>query len=446
MPNVITKRLRLSRRRFLAGLTAAQSTVVLGLPPLVSMFNSAGTAYAAETRPDKKALPVEKRFVFWFNGNGIPERYWIPDLTGPNYDMTPCLAPLARLRNDVHVITGLDNSAIVNTAFDGHTTAMSALMTLTQYSGRGPGGPSLDQIIARKFNSDTRFRSLQIGVSQESFGGSMQKNMSWSGPERALPPEEIPHRLFDRVFGAKDVGWINRKRSILDSVREEANLLRSDLPKEDSVRLDEHMSSVRDLERAIASLPPEYRQVAKPEEDFDMKDWPRIAKIQSDLLAYALATRQTRVASYMLTKCQGLARFPWLGHTAARHHDYTHKDGKAPGSTGVEGQIILRDICKWHVSEFAYLVGKLKSIPEGDGTVLDNTLAIFVHEHAEAGPHKASGMTAILAGSKDRQVLGQHTRCFGTYGDFYLTLMNGVLDAGLDSLPTATKKLPGLLV
>ena len=87
------------------------------------------------------------------------------------------------------------------------------------------------------------------------------------------------------------------------------------------------------------------------------------------------ATGQTRVASYMLTKCQGLARFPWLGHTAARHHDYTHKDGKAPGEKGEEGQRILRDICRWHVEEFAYLVAKLKSIPEGDGTLLDNTAA-----------------------------------------------------------------------
>ena len=446
MPNVITRRVRVSRRRFLQGLTATHTSVVLGLPPLVSMFNSSGTAYAAEARVDKRSLPIEKRFVFWFNGNGIPERYWIPDLTGADYEMTPCLAPLVRLRNDVHIISGLDNSAIVNTAFDGHTTAMSALMTCTRYSGRGPGGPSLDQIVARKFNSDTRFRSLQVGVSQECFGGSMQKNMSWSGPDRALPPEEIPHRLFDRVFGGKDEGWIKRKRSILDSVREEANLLRSDLPREDSLRLDEHLSSVRDLEHAIASLPPDYRQAIKPNEDFDMKDWPRIAKIQSDLLAYALATRQTRVARYMLTKCQGLARFPWLGHTAARHHDYTHKDGKAPGSTGVEGQKILRDICRWHVEEFAYLVGKLKSIPEGDGTVLDNSLLVSVHEHAEAGIHKASGMTAILAGSKDRQVLGRHTRSFGTFGDLYLTLTDEVLDTGLGSFPTATKKLPGLLV
>jgi hypothetical protein len=445
MANAITKRARLSRRLFLKGLSAAQSSVVVGLPPLVSMFNAHGTAYAATPDADEKAAPVEKRFVLWFNGNGIPERYWIPDSTGSDYDLTPCLSPLARLRNEVHVISGLDNSAIVNTAFDGHSTAMSALMTCTRFSGRGPNGPSLDQIVARRWPSENRFRSLQIGVSQESFGGAMQKNMSWAGPDRALPPEEIPHRLFDRVFGAKEEGWVRRKRSVLDSVREEANVLRAGLPKEDSIRLDEHLSSVRDVERSIASLPPEYKQVEEPGEDFDMKDWPRIAKIQSDLLAYALATRQTRVASYMLTKCQGLARFPWLGHTAARHHDYTHKDGKAPGAGGVEGQRILRDICRWHVEEFAYLVGKLKSIPEGAGSVLDNTMLVFVHEHAEANLHKASGMIAILAGATDKLIRGRHTRTFGTVGDLYLTLTDGALDLGLGTFPTATKRLPGVL-
>ena len=439
MTNVITKRQRLSRRTLLKGLSVAQSAVTVGLPPLVSMFNSHGTAYAAE------AAPIERRFVLWFNGNGIPERYWIPDETGAAYTLTPCLQPLARLRNDVHIVSGLDNSAIVNTAFDGHSTAMSALMTCTRFSGRGPSGPSIDQLVAAKLGSETRFRSLQIGVSQESFGGAMQKNMSWAGPDRPLPPEEIPHRLFDRLFGARDEGWVKRKRSILDTVRESANELRKGLPVEDSQRLDEHLSSVRDLERSIASLPPEFRRVTPPGEDFDMKDWPRIAKIQSDLLAYALATRQTRVASYMLTKCQGLARFPWLGHTSARHHDYTHKDGKAPGASGAEGQRILRDICRWHVEEFAYLVSKLKSIPEGAGTLLDNSLLVFVHEHAEANLHKASGMISVLAGSRDRLVHGRHTRVGGNVGDFYQTLTEGVLNAGLGTLPTATKKLPGIL-
>jgi hypothetical protein len=444
MSQVITKRTRLSRRIFLKGLTASHAPVVLGLPPLVSMFNSNGTAYAAGTVP--KSGPIEKRFILWFNGNGIAERYWIPTRVGPDYDITPSLTPIARLRDDLLVLSGLDNAAVGGSGGDGHASSMSALMTCTRYTGRGPGGPSVDQILARKVGDSTRFRSLQIGVSQESFGGSIQKNMSWAGPNRPLPPEEVPHRLFDRLFGARDQGWIDRKRSILDAVFEDANLLRKGLPKEDELRLEEHLSSVRDLERAVASLPPEYRAVTQPEEDFDMKDWPRIARLQSDMLAYALATGQTRVASYMLTKCQGLARFPWLGHTAARHHDYTHKDGKAPGERGAEGQRILRDICRWHVEEFAYLVARLKSIPEGAGTLLDNTMLVFVHEHAEAGPHKNNGMIALVAGSKDKVAVGRHLRVAGTIGDLYHTVFDGVIQAGIGKLPTANRKLTEILV
>ena len=447
MPNVITRRPRLSRRIFLKGLTLSHAPVLVGIPPLVSMFNSAGTAYAAEKLPTgAKPGAIESRFVLWFNGNGIPERYWIPNRTGADYDITPCLTPVARLRDDVLVLSGLDNAAVGGLGGDGHASSMSALMTCTRYTGRGPGGQSFDQTIAAKLGDNSRFRSLQIGVSQESFGGSIQRNMSWAGPNRPLPPEEIPHRLFDRVFGARDQGWVNRKRSILDAVRQDAVALRKGLPKEDELRLDEHLSSVRDLERAIVSLPPDYAKVMPPDEDFDLKDWPRIARIQSDMLAYALVTGQTRVASYMLTKCQGLARFPWLGHTAARHHDYTHKDGKAPGEKGPEGQRILRDICRWHVEEFAYLVAKLKSIPEGAGTLLDHTAVVFVHEHAEAGPHKNNGMIALVAGCKDKLTMGRHTHVAGTIGDLYLTVADRVLGAGVGKVPTASRTMGEILV
>ena len=95
--------------------------------------------------------------------------------------------------------------------------------------------------------------------------------------------------------------------------------------------MDEYLTSVRDLERSIASLPPEYKTIVEePHEGGDLQDWPRIAKLQSGLLVHALASHQTRVASYMLTKCQGLSRFPWLGHTAQRHHEYTHGQVETP--------------------------------------------------------------------------------------------------------------------
>src|SRR5947209_16215418 len=110
MSQIITKRTRLSRRIFLKGLTASQVPVIAGIPPLISMFNSTGTAYAAPLgedapRPAGAASTIPKRFVIWFNGNGIPERYWIPSSTGTNYDVTPCLTPIGRLKDDILVLS-----------------------------------------------------------------------------------------------------------------------------------------------------------------------------------------------------------------------------------------------------------------------------------------------------------------------------------------------------
>ena len=231
MSQIITSRVRTSRRALLKGITAAGARIVVGIPPLVSMFNSAGTAYAQSSPASAKLVekPIETRFVLWFNGNGIPERYWIPTEVGSDYELTPCLAPLAAWRKDVHVLSGVDNAAASGKG-NGHTNSMSGLMTGLDFTGRGPSGPSIDQIIAAKIGGDSRFRSLQIGVAQESFGESMQRNMSWAGYERALPPEMIPHRLFDRLFGAREEGWVNRKRSILDVVRADATTLEKSLP------------------------------------------------------------------------------------------------------------------------------------------------------------------------------------------------------------------------
>ncbi|HMC61826.1 MAG TPA: DUF1552 domain-containing protein, partial [Candidatus Solibacter sp.] len=169
----------------------------------------------------------------------------------------------------------------------------------------------------------------------------------------------------------------------------------------------EHLTSVRDLERAISSLPPDYgKNLKEPEDITDLRDYPRIAKIQSDLLVHAFASGQTRVASYMLTKCQSLTRFPWLGLGGNRHHDYTHNNAGSP-----EQQRILRDITRWHVEEFAYLLHRMKSVPEGDGNLLDHTCCVYVHEHAEANPHKCNGLAILL--NEDRyahQVAQFHRR------------------------------------
>ena len=101
----------------------------------------------------------------------------------------------------------------------------------------------------------------------------------------------------------------------------------------------------------------------------------------------------------------------------------------------------MRDICRWHVEEFAYLVGKLKSMPEGDGNMLDRTLLVYVHEHAEANSHKTSGMAVILAGHTGRLKTGIHSMMAGTVGDLYLTLSEEIMQARIGKFPSAQKKL-----
>jgi len=415
------------------------AAIRVGLPPLAAMFNSSGTAYAA-TGVD---AAVQPRFVFWFNGNGIPERYWIPREIGVDYELTPCLAPLASVRDDVHVVSGIDNpNARVTAPGNTHHKSMSALVSGTPYTGRGAGGASIDQVIAGEMRGESRFRSLQVGVCQESHGENIHRNLSWAGADRALPPEMIPHNLFDRLFGVRDQSWISRKKSVLDAVRADLASLEPSLGQADRHRLDEHLTSVREVERAIASLPSDYgKKIKEPEDVADLTDYPRIAKIQSDLVAHALASGQTRVVSYMLTKCQSLVRLPWLGYTRLRHHDYTHTNADSP-----EGQRTMRDICRWHVEEFAYFIGRLKSIPEGSGTLLDNTCVVFAHEHAEANPHKDNGLALILAGHAGGMKTGMHSKMRHTIGDLYLTVAEEVFKLPLEKgFPTAEKKIIGIV-
>jgi hypothetical protein len=402
------------------------------------MFDSNGTAYAAPGRI-AGVKEVEKRFVLWFNGNGIPERYWIPGETGANYELTPCLVPLKSVRDYVHVISGIDNVAARRWGQgNGHFSALCGLTTGTAFNGRGATGPSIDYMLGKSMGSRSRFHSLQIGVAQESHGEMVHRNMSWAGYERALPPEMIPGNLFNRLFGLKNQAWVGRKKSVLDLVSGDVKELTPALGQADRQRLDEHLTSVRDLERAVASLPPDYgKNIKEPEDISDLTDYPKIAKLQSDLLVHAFASGQTRVASYMLTKCQSLTRFPWLGLAGNRHHDYTHNNAGSP-----QQQRTMRDICRWHVEEYAYFLEKLRSIPEGAGNLLDNTVSVFVHEHAEANPHKCNGLAILVSGGGIRG--GMHTKSHHGIGDVYITIAEEILKTQLP-FPTAEEKVTFLV-
>src|SRR5204862_218995 len=172
----------LSRRRFLRNLSMSGAAIRVGLPPLAAMFNGNGTAYAAGSIAPGASQAIQSKFVFWFNGNGIPERYWIPTEIGTGYELTPCLAPLASVRDDIHVISGIDNpNARVTAPGNTHHKSMSALVSGTPYTGRGAGGASIDQVIAGAMGGESRFRSLQVGVCQESHGENIHRNLAWAG-------------------------------------------------------------------------------------------------------------------------------------------------------------------------------------------------------------------------------------------------------------------------
>src|SRR5205809_5790731 len=139
--------------------------------------------------------------------------------------------------------------ARINGQGNGHFSALYGLTTGCIYTGRGAGGPSIDQLLAAKIGTKSRFRSLQVGVAQESHGENVHRNMTWAGYERALPPEMIPHNLFDRLFGIKDEGWVSRKKSVLDVVSADVSRLEGTLGAADRQRLDQHRPSRRHRDR-----------------------------------------------------------------------------------------------------------------------------------------------------------------------------------------------------
>ena len=259
MSQVITKRVRLSRRTFLKGLTAARRRSSSACRRWFRCSIRTGTAYAADTPAGEAQQAIEKRFVLWFNGNGIPERYWIPAETGADYDMTPCLTPLAPFRRR-HPRAERARQRSGYGPGNGHPHSMCALMTCTRLTGRGPGGPSIDQVLAAQ---DRRRIAFPFAADRRLAGivrRRMQNNMSWAGYDRPLPPEMIPHRCSTACSArGTRAGSIASGAS---STRCAAGCRRAEegLPKEDEARLDEHLSSIRDLERAIASLPPDYQQ------------------------------------------------------------------------------------------------------------------------------------------------------------------------------------------
>ena len=383
----------LSRRTVLRGMLGG-TALALPLPPLDAFFDSHGKAHAA-----CGAFPARFGLFFW--GNGILPERWVPATTGTDWELTEQLAPLAGVKDVVNVITGLE---VKTSNLRAHIAGPGGLLTGKELVMRADdetfAGPSLDQIIAAEVGSESLYRSLEVAVEPGARG------LSHNGPDSVNPPESDPVALFERLFGAgfRAPGdepiidpTLSLRRSILDSVMEDAAAIHDRVGVVDQARIEQHLDAVRDLELRIARLeddPPNLAACVRPdapEVPAAVDGRPQMgarSRIMSDLVTMAFACDLTRSLSYWYSHPLTDLLFP---DTTAGHHQLTHDE---PGD-----QPQVHSIVTAIVRDFAYLVESLRAIPEGDGTLLDNSVILGTTDVSYGRTHQIDEYPILLAGT-----------------------------------------------
>jgi hypothetical protein len=268
-----------------------------------------------------------------------------------------------------------------------------------------PNGHSVDQEIARRLNAPTRYRSLELGVDGWSnTGGSLFNRMIFAGPNLPVPPEDDPARVFARLFAMEGADPAERerlraeRRSVLDRILPRYARLARRLGAEDRKKLEAHLGALRDIERGLdgggAAPAAACRRPDRPA-PFDHRandNFPRAGRLQMDLLIMALACDLTRVASLQWNKATSRVRHEWVG-VDDEHHELSHSGDRDLGARDK-----LQRITTWYASQFAYLIERLASIPEGDGTLLDNTLVLWTSEIGKGNTHSPVDKPFLLGG------------------------------------------------
>jgi hypothetical protein len=395
-----TNRFQLSRRALLRGLAG----VAVGLPLLEIMSDKRAAAGAAP-----------KRLVIFFSPNGtVPDAWVTGGETG--FTLGPILQPLAPYQNDIVVLTGMNNEAAYHGPGDDHQRGMGTMLTGIemqdgQYKGGCDtcppagfaGGPSVDQVIAQKVGQQTKLASMEFGV--QVHDSDDWSRMSYSGPGTPMPPVDDPAAAYDRLFKDLNADPAGQKRlsderhMVLSSIMADAQKLSGRLGAADKMKLEQHLDSIDTINKHLdnvvtvggACMDP--GAPTKISDIYDPSVFEAIGKVQMDMLTMALTCDVTRVASIQWQRSVGDLVFDWLGVTEG-HHSLSHH--------GLDEQTAKDDLIKinnWYASQLAYLIGKMKSIPEGTGTLLDNTVIVWVNELAIGNLHSHDDMRFLLAGS-----------------------------------------------
>jgi hypothetical protein len=400
---MIITRKTMNRRTILRGTGA-----VLALPLLDAMVSNA-TAMEA-------GAAARKRLHVIYTPNGMLMQNWTPASEGEGYAITPTLKPLEPYRNKMLVISGLDHAqaeALGDGAGDHGRCCGSYLTGVHVKKTEGAdlaSGVSMDQLVAKQYGEKTQIPSLEMGLEPPSLVGSCDtgyscaytNTLSWASANTPLPVTINPREVFEQLFGDGDsldaksrLAQLKRQASILDFVADDAKRLSANMGATDKHKLDEYMTSVRDIERRIqkmeqgggdvAALPAFARPSGVPDGFEDH------ARMMVDLMVLAAQADLTRVNTLMLARETSARSYPEIG-VPDGHHPLSHH-GNDP-----EKMARLTKINTLHMEQVAYYLKRMSETKEGDGTLLDHTMLLAGASLADPNAHSHRDLPTIVAG------------------------------------------------
>ena len=432
---------RFNRRTFLCG-----AGVTMALPWLESI--------PVWGSPTDAAPP--KRFAALFMANGVNYPNWWAKGVGVEMELGKCLHPLESVKSKTNVIQGLFNKNSTGVGIHPGQTGNILSGVSLQKGAVLKGGVSMDQVLANHLGQETVQSSLVLGCEQPvtgwhetNFSMVYSSHISWRDVTAPVPMEVYPSLAFDSLF---DNRGSRRTQSILDRVKEHATHLKGTISHDDQAKLDEYLTSVRDVEkraqrlrdlkdraddRAVHTGKP-LVTMERPDNGMP-EDIRQHVQLMCDIIALAFQTDKTRIATLLMCRDISGLVYPFLEARMA-HHPASHYD---------QGKEYER-ITTWYVSQYAYLAGKLDAMPEGESTVLDNSCLLFVNNLWSGKDHDSSKVPVILAGGLGGSLETGRVLDYSDQGDddrklcsMYLSIMDR-MGVKLDHFGDADTRLAGL--
>ncbi len=396
---------RISRRTVLRGLGAAVALPMFEcMSPLASLANAASQIGGPTSAP--------RRMAFLYVPNGIHMPDWTPKKEGADFELPPTLAALQPYKNDMLVISGL-TQAWARPNGDGpgdHARAMAVYLTGC-HAKKTEGadihlGISVDQVATQQVGLATRFPSLELGCEASKSAGSCDNgyscaypaNLAWKTDHTPVAKETNPRLVFQRLFGSDEnespAARHERqlaRRSILDFVLDDARRLNEKLGTGDRRKLDDYLTSVRDIERRLDRVETVSRQIHAEAPAGVPENYQDHLRLMADMLVLAFQTDSTRIATFVFANEGNNRPYPWLDISEG-HHDLSHHEGKA------EKQAKIAKINRFHVDQLAYLIDKLKSTKEGDGSLLDSCMISYGSGISDGNGHLHHNLPTLLFG------------------------------------------------